>query len=611
MVDKVRIPEKDAAEVRKAVKLFEIQRQGKANVLTLLATEVKIKAMSEHIRSLAEAQMRGDHRPTKELNDIRKVDWDPGEVTAKWKKVVADYETTKTKWAEPAKATDLLFKAAVDNYSLAMQPLFDALEMAKTANIPRVNDRADKSIALLKEAQGTLPPLSAAAAKAIEDLDQFIMLMELLKTDPPQTPDEVEGARARFVESVQECRNADLAIQKQVQAINTLCKSLQVKIEQNIKDMVAAAIAWRNTADIREGAGWFETIANGAVEAVQVLDSEPMSAPAVQGIHMLVKGISTTITLSAAAYEAHQLGKTDVMDLVDSLKEDDFVQMKLDAIQMGLEWAAEPLGFIPNVGTLIRTAINIGTKQITGTLKKAAAKQAEAMQKKRKLAAKDFSEEIDVIQETLEECIKQEIENGIKGLANIDEYVKGSKDPTEVILGVVAAIFGPSLQAMLAKVIPDLGLTNPDTVKATLKGARASVDTLGHQQLEISKISLDFAYDEAASKVISVQALKALGTGESCSVVVAGSPQFKSTRGVGLLIGDGHSDDNVAYIVSLVKEGSGYEGTVTMKNKGGTASKGEVVFQFSDSKAKELVKSYVQHYGTGDNRITGKKLTFT
>jgi hypothetical protein len=607
---KVRIPEKDAIEVKKAVKLLEIQREGKANVLTLLSVEVKLKAMSEHIRSLAEAQMRGDHRPTAELDDIRKGDWDQGEVAKEWQKVVGEYEGTKTKWAVPAKASEVEFKSAVDNYSVAMQPLLDALELAKTSNIPRVEDRADKSIALLKQAQATLPPLSAAAAKAVQDLDEFIMLVELLKTEPPQTLPEVKGARARFAESVQECRNAELAIKTQVQAINTLCKSVQVKVEQNIKDMCAAAIAWRKTADIREGADWFQTVVNGAVEAVQVLDAEPMSAPAVQGVHMLVKGISDLIKVSAAAYKANSLGKTDVMDLVDELNEDDFVQMKLDAIQMGLEWAAEPLGFIPNVGTLIRTAINTGTKMITGTLKKAATKQAAAMRAKRKLAAKDFGEEIDVIKETLEECIKQEIENGIKGLANIDEYVKGTKDPSEVIIGVVSAIFGPSLQALLAKVIPDLGLTNPDTVKATLKGARASVDTLAHQQLEISKISLDFAYDEEASKAISIQALKALDKGASCPVVVAASPNFKSTRGVGLLIGDGHSSDNVAYIDSLVKEGSGYEGTVTMKNKGGTVTKGEVVFEFSDAEAKALVKSYMAHYGTGDNRITGKTLTF-
>lgn len=610
MPEKVRIPEKDAAEVRKAVKLLEIQREGKANVLTLLSVELKLKTMSEHIRSLAEAQMRGDHRPTAELNDIRKSDWDQGEVTTEWQKVVTEYESTKTKWAEPAKAKEIEFKAAVDNYSLAMQPLFDALEMAKTANIPRVNDRADKSIALLKEAQGTLPTLSAAAGKAVRDLDDFISLVEYLKSDPPQTLPEVKGARARFAESVQECRNAEQAIKNQVQAINTLCKSLQSKIEQNIKDMVAAAIAWRKTADIREGAEWFETIANGAVEAVQVLDSEPMSAPAVQGVHMLIKGVSDLIKVGAASYKAHELGKTDVMTLVDDLKEDDFVQMKLDAIQMGLLWAAEPLGFIPNVGTLIRTAINTATKQIIGTLKKAAEKQGEALRKKRKLTAKDFGEEIGVIQETLEECVKVEIESGVKAMSELDEYIKGDKDPAGVIIDIVAAIFGPSLQTLLAKVIPDLGVTNPDTVKATLQGARNSVDTLAQKELQVSNIKLDFAYDEPAAKALSVTNLKALDKGASCTIVVAASPNFKTTRGVGLLIGDGHSSDNITYIDALVKEGSGYEGTVILKSKGGTTSKGEVVFQFTDGKAKELVKSYIQHYGTGDNRITGKKLTF-
>jgi hypothetical protein len=47
-----------------------------------------------------------------------------------------------------------------------------------------------------------------------------------------------------------------------------------------------------------------------------------------------------------------------------------------------------------------------------------------------------------------------------------------------------------------------------------------------------------------------------------------------------------------------------------MKAKGTSVFAGELEFDFSDDKAKELVKSYISHYGSGDLRITRKKLTF-
>ena len=44
---------------------------------------------------------------------------------------------------------------------------------------------------------------------------------------------------------------------------------------------------------------------------------------------------------------------------------------------MGLSWLVEPLGLIPTAGPIVRTVANIGFGTVVGTLKKAAAKQAQ------------------------------------------------------------------------------------------------------------------------------------------------------------------------------------------------------------------------------------------
>jgi hypothetical protein len=143
--------------------------------------------------------------------------------------------------------------------------------------------------------------------------------------------------------------------------------------------MVAAAVAWRQTGEIREGAEVVESLLNGTVSAVQALDGEPMSALALQGLHSLIKGVCDGVKLGAAGVKSFTLQRAhkDVMALIDKIQDDDFIQGKLNLIKMGLSWAAEPLGLIPSVGTIVRSAINIGVGGVVGTLKKAAAKQAK------------------------------------------------------------------------------------------------------------------------------------------------------------------------------------------------------------------------------------------
>ena len=88
-------------------------------------------------------------------------------------------------------------------------------------------------------------------------------------------------------------------------------------------------MAWRKTEDVRQGAEVAESLLNGVVSAVQVLDAEPMSALAVQGLHSLIKGVCDGVKLSAAEIKSMSLKKehTDVMGLIDKLKEDDFIRV--------------------------------------------------------------------------------------------------------------------------------------------------------------------------------------------------------------------------------------------------------------------------------------------
>ncbi len=85
-------------------------------------------------------------------------------------------------------------------------------------------------------------------------------LVDHLKTKPPQTLVEVKGARVSFDEAIQKVRSTEQAIQAQVTAINELAKKQQKSLESLIKEMVAAAVAWTETENVREGAEVVESL---------------------------------------------------------------------------------------------------------------------------------------------------------------------------------------------------------------------------------------------------------------------------------------------------------------------------------------------------------------
>src|SRR5262249_39378610 len=153
---------------------------------------------------------------------------------------------------------------------------------AKGSGVPAVTGNAEKVLATLQNARGTLVPLSAAATKAVQDLTELNLLIDgELTRDPPKTLAEVNGARARFAEGIQAIRNAEDAIKKQTAALDGLCKSPQQAVEKNIKDMMVAAVSWREAEGVRGGTEWAQAVLNGGVGALQLLAAEPLSAVAV------------------------------------------------------------------------------------------------------------------------------------------------------------------------------------------------------------------------------------------------------------------------------------------------------------------------------------------
>src|SRR5262245_20997326 len=120
---KVRIPEKDQREVAKTVLLLK-KRAKTGNFAKKAAIELQLKTVSEHIRSLAEAQMRGENRPLPSRQNLGTTD----EVAREWAQVIKEYDQKETTWAKPALESEVHFQQGLDAYSAALTPLIEAFQ---------------------------------------------------------------------------------------------------------------------------------------------------------------------------------------------------------------------------------------------------------------------------------------------------------------------------------------------------------------------------------------------------------------------------------------------------------------------------------------------------
>ena len=379
----------------------------------------------------------------------------------------------------------------------------------------------------MSTAQGTLDPLSKALDRSREQLEGFIATVDkVLKPKPPETLDEVRGTRTTLDGEVQGLRANQQAVKAQVTAINKLANKQQKALEDLIKEMVAAAVAWSETENVREGAEVVESLLNGVVNAAQALDSEPMSALAIQGLHSLIKGLSDGVKLSAAGIKSSLLkkGNKDVMGLIDKLEADAFIQAKLDLIKMGLSWLVEPLGLIPNVGAIVRSAANLGSGLVVGTLKKAAAKQAAAKEKKSGNAKVDteIREAAEIIRESALGYVKSVLGGGVKALA------KPRGHGGEFLMSVLGESSGPPLEAIVAKVVGEFDLVDKEQVKATVRrqsgrrrqaGQRAEGDDEDRQELRLRR--------GGGEEAVTIKNLDDLPQGQSCSSRRGTSPNWR------------------------------------------------------------------------------------
>jgi hypothetical protein len=610
---KIRKPDKDKVRIEEARLLLqkedELRERGRtSDLFDKLAVEFSLWRMSDHVRSEAKRVRKGETRPGQDLPQGQDAPFD--EVDAAWEKILEEYEKTKVTWADPALETEQEFQKAVSNYSKAMEPLIAAFQKAQTSHIPAVEGKAKTAAAKLMDAQRSLDPLKAACTEAVAALTAFTQLVdEVLKKIPPDTMAEVKGTQARYNEAIQRVRRAEEALKNQVVAIDAKAAQWEKELERLIKEMVAAAIAWAQTENVRTGVDVVSALLNGTVSAVQTLDGEPMSALAVQGVHSLIKLVCDGVTVGAAGIQSLRVKSKDkdVLVLLDKLEADAFVQMKCDLFMIGFTWLTEPLGLIPSVGAIVRGVINTLVGHLVESIKKAAQVQAKALEKqKNPPKPDDLPEEVKVALGVFKDealtLLKQTLESVVEFAAKPEEKA------LEFILDLVNAALGPPLHELLGRVIGTIDLVDKDAVKATVQSGRDAVLEGAKEVQGMLKIEISFGFDEQEAFNLTVLNLGELvDKGDSSDVVVIASDEL-TAAGVAILVGENrYTKDHKSFVQSLMDDKKGYKGTVVVKSpEKGVLQKGELVFNFSDGEAQRWIKDYIKHW----KGITSKAVSY-
>jgi hypothetical protein len=601
---KIRDLEKDDKKTKEAKKLYKKQKElqdahTKAAILKKIAlatklqvVDVQLQMTGAHARTEARRLQKGEDRPLN-LPTGGSTD-DPVAVKQAWARNYPEYEKTKTTWAVPALESEKQLQKAASSYAKAMEPLIAAFQKAQTTNIPAVQGKAEEATEKLKTAQGSIETLKGNCSKAVEELEGFIGLIDLLnKDDPPGTLKEVKDTQATYLETVQRLRRTEQDLKDQVIAIDAKSKEWQKDLEGLIKAMVTAAIAWDKTNAVGDGVDLVGSLLNGTVAAVQTLDSEPLSAVAVQGVHMGIKGLCDTIRLAAAGIKGLQIKgkKQDVLILLDDLNADAFVQMKLDLFIMGFTWLTEPLGFIPNVGALVRGTINSLVGQLVKTLKQKATYQAtELKQQKSGQAVDEFKKGLKEVGEGFKELAKSEVAAALEGI--VEAIAKPEEKLLEFILGLVTEALGVPMQHLLARVLGDFDLVDADAVKATVQSGRDAVDAGQKKVQKMLKIEM-VGFDEREAYNLTVMNIGKLSKkGASCDVIVVASEELKAA-GVALLVGDDlYTENHKAFVTSLLDADHGFKGTLTLTKAKSVFQNAELTFTFTDKQAEKWIEEY-------------------
>jgi hypothetical protein len=637
-VPDIRLSKEDEEKVNKAIFLLNeakelLPKKDLASLARELVVKKQISSLDGRIKLLAQQRIDGGGRVEVVAN--------PKRIQAQWEDFVHDVE--ESKWNDKAMESARETFAGIGHFQDEVQNLIDAANKGKALNI----DIVDKISASVAKTLGPVKDnLRIAHDKALEESMALPRVMDLIKAVEerqavvPDNIQEVFSKQREWAEAVQIVLNAERDMVRAMERANSIAESSLAKIENSLLAMASAAVTWRKQKDFNEAVDFLSNLSQGALAGAQALAGEPIAHATLQGLHMLIKGIGDGTKIVVAGIKAGNLSKKGVDAVVDMIEADDFAQMKLDGIKMALEWVAEPLGFIPNVGAMIRGIINGITGQIIGILKEAVTAQKEQREEEKKkglkpgstFKSKPYEDQImeaikaafslKALEDSLKEALKWDLEEGVETMKSMADVALGTAaDPGTAIAKMattlaMAVASGP-ITAAVAKIVPAIGLVDKDDIKQTLGDARASVAELKTTVFDMEAIDRSFGFDESASKSMSTQVVKGLPVGvEGTTVWVARSPVFKETAGVAVMINpSGHLDENKLFMNSLVQDATqeGFEGTVmtTGTVKDGKVKDLKLQFDFDDRLAHAIVRAYVKACGGSSSAGSARGSTIT
>jgi hypothetical protein len=556
--------------------------------LMLVKAELALRYKGKD-KSEARAKVRGENRGP-DLSDTSNFNTDPQAVqralAESWELLDEEAEH-----AAEARTTAKEYLKAAEAYQLALRPLKSAFEGVSEFGIPDVDKSARKIVEMLGEADRMVPGYKLALARVIQDADELdLTLTALRENDWIQTVEEAKGIPTLADEQLKAVRNAQLALATNVQEIDAYAQSKAGELENLVLTITARIISWRQSKKVIKNLDRAETLLNGGLSAANTVNGEPMSHAAVQGLHMLIHAAIDATKLIYVEVQTQSMARKKDLDQLDKLQADDYIQWKLDMIKMGLRWVTEPLGFIPNVGALIRKACDYAVDSVITVIQDAAKEQAQAFESKVPQVQQTM---LDRVGERLQQGFKEMGKEGLKLAAeSAAELIKDGDiaDPGEAILKLVFEVIGAPIRKLLVEVVPSMKMLDKEKIKADLADARATAEDMASRAGAIGEIEAGFTFDEAEAKKATIEAVIALDEGDTANFLMAISPELKASGGVALLVGDSHNDVNTKFVNNLVRAGHGWVGSIVAGAKG---TFGQTMHMgLEDGQAQKLVEEY-------------------
>lgn len=580
------------------VQLYEKKYNKKLNKLERMIVLGQIALYKDSDKSEAKAKVRGSDRGPS-LRDTSVLTTDPEKVKTALEKSYGVLDE-QAQYAVEARTTAKEFTRVAGEYQKALRPLTAAFRGLSDMGMGDIDDKARDIAESLDQADRLVTEYKVALGFVVTEANNLQKtVLEIRERNWVRTAEEARGLPVLTSEQLKAVENAEKKLADTVQKANDYGQSKTNQITTLIREMSAKIIAWRKGKEFNKNVDRFETLANGAVSTANTVNAEPLSHTALQGIHALIHASCDGLKLLRNTIKASELnaqGKGDIDKLLDQLKGDDFIQWKLDMIQMGLRWVTEPLGFVPTAGELIRSAVDAAVAAVIGIIKDAAKSQAKDALKN----------SIPTVKKTITEVLREKTEEGAKNAAKaiyeeaqdkalelgdvMDKLSKGPEGVAEVIVGSVIKIAGEALSPLLEKVIPSMKMLDKEQIKSDLAASRKAAVDMNAKAKKMASIQTTFTLDDNKVKARTKDVILGLTEGKTAPWLLILSPELKKSGGYALLVGAGHDPASEKFADTLLEAGHGWEGTVT------AGSTGKVYFDCDDPKAREGIKSYWNNY---------------